>query len=1292
MAMIKKLLFTLSLSMLFCGALFAQSTIKGEVKDQNGKPVSGLQILLKQDDRVINGAYTDDLGSYQIFGVPAGTYDITAKGMINCLTEYTQKGIYVPSSEVKFVDLKIDCSSTELIEIEVIYVPPVFSQDNTTSSTKLTGDDVRKTPGRSISSVLSTIGGVAKDVSGNMYVRGNRTDGNQTIIDGVRVRGSGGVPMQAVEGFELIQGGVPAEYGDGTSFTVLTTRGVPKDYRLGVELSSSLEGYGQMLASATVSGPILKGKTPQDPARMGFLLSADGDYNIDNSPARGGTWVAKPEVIQNMIDNPIDIRTVGGYYIPYYRISELESNAFEKTRVRKNAQNWGFVATGKIDIMGGGKDARGRSKNNLRFSLSGTYQYVNQLSWGGQVYSLFNSAQNNVVKATTLRLSARLNHRVKTDTAANAILKNVMYDINVNYTLYNYSNESRVHKDNFFNYGYIGKFTTEREDIFGFEDIMRVEIAPGDTLDMKDVPKITNYQMPTWVYFDQNGYQNNNAWINPGLIPYTQNFVDFVFEKTGIDINNATNEQRYEVANFLGGNLNQQQFQRFYGLLNGDSPAIVANNLYFAPGTINSYRWDYAKQRRDAIAGKINLSLNIKNHEVKFGFEFDKLTDRTYQLNARSLWGLMRSLTYDETTFFPFDFSDYYWKRGGDYPILDYVNGVRFVDDTLMYHILPNLSNFDLNVRKLKGITDDTQVLDIDSYDPKDFSLDLFSNYELLNLGNNLVSYNGFDYTGKISNKKMDLENFFSGKEMHSNDKYSIGAFEPIYMAIYLQDKFAISNLLFNLGVRFDYFNANQFVLKDPYLFRPAYTAQQLYDAEWRFATDNWKPDWIPYVNVADNDLENASQQVVAFRSGKIWYNALGQEVPDPTSYLGTGGPVLLEQPEPDAVSKVSADAFTKYKPNLSVMPRISFSFPVSTNSLFYAHYNIITYRPSNLQLNPIAYLFISDNRDINNIVANPNLRAQRTVDYEIGFRQAIGENSALGISAFYSEKRDQIQSYRYTGAYPNTYYSYENIDFGTVQGYMLEFTMRGTKNLSFRANYTLQFAKGTGSSAQSNSAIIASGQPNLRTLTNLEYDQRHNINATVDFRFAQGVNYNGPKTLTKKKGTETTKEIRWFENAGATLVVSATSGMPYSRKGLVYSYFGWGERKTSPLKGSINGANMPWNFNCNLRLDKTFIFNLAGKKNSETGKRSTKVGMFNVYLDFQNLLNIKNVVSVYDYTGSPIDDGFLSSPLFQNAKLTGDAFGMPPVSAENYYLMSIANPYNYSQPFTVVLGLQFSF
>ena len=82
------------------------------------------------------------------------------------------------------------------------------------------------------------------------------------------------------------------------------------------------------------------------------------------------------------------------------------------------------------------------------------------------------------------------------------------------------------------------------------------------------------------------------------------------------------------------------------------------------------------------------------------------------------------------------------------------------------------------------------------------------------------------------------------------------------------------------------------------------------------------------------------------------------------------------------------------------------------------------------------------------------------------------------------------------------------------------------------------------------------------------------------------------------------------------------------------------------------------------------------------------KQSQLTVYLDIANIFNFKNVVSVYDYTGNPEDDGVLSSEQFQqliNSQIYVDSF-------INYYNMAMRNPYNYSSPTTVSLGIQFGF
>ena len=309
-------------------------------------------------------------------------------------------------------------------------------------------------------------------------------------------------------------------------------------------------------------------------------------------------------------------------------------------------------------------------------------------------------------------------------------------------------------------------------------------------------------------------------------------------------------------------------------------------------------------------------------------------------------------------------------------------------------------------------------------------------------------------------------------------------------------------------------------------------------------------------------------------------------------------------------------------------------------------------------------------------MLGNPNLKPEKTIDYELGFQQKLTNTSSLSISGFYREIRDQIQSFRFTGAYPNTYYSYYNLDFGTVKGLTFTYDMRRTGNARVRASYNLQFANGTGSNPETARSLILSGQPNLRNLIPLDFDRRHSINLTLDYRFDEGSLYNGPRTTRKIKGTDQVKTINWLENSGFNLIIFGGSGTPYTKSSRIYGLVA-GSRQ---IQGSINGARLPWQFRIDARVDKDF------KLKSSKGKGEDKY--LNVYLRINNLLNSMNIMGVYSATGNPDDDGFLAAAEYQNYINSQ----LDPQSFRDLYSIRINSPYNYSLPRMIRIGVSFNF
>ena len=646
-------------------------------------------------------------------------------------------------------------------------------------------------------------------------------------------------------------------------------------------------------------------------------------------------------------------------------------------------------------------------------------------------------------------------------------------------------------------------------------------------------------------------------------------------------------------------------------------------------------------------------TFDIKDHSLIVGVEYEQRFDRSYSVGATGLWTLMRLLQNDAIR--ELDLNN---------PIASYDNNGVF-QDTLNYPRLFDADKprtFDRNLRETLGLDPNgTDWLDIDSYDPSTFSLDMFSANELLNIGSSqYIGYYGFDYLGNRLTTRPSLTDFFA-TDAQGNSPRLIGAFEPIYMAGYIQDQFTYEDLFFNIGVRVDRFDANQPVLADPYVLYPAYSVGDLgattlagYDVP-----EGISDDAVVYVD----DQENPSA-IVGYREGTTWYTANGEVEANPKNIADLSGGIkpFLKNPgiEDQKLAVTANESFKDYTPQVTVSPRISFQFPISDEAEFFAHYDIMVQRPDPgvNRMNPITFLQL-ENGNNGGLLSNPDLKPQRTTDYEIGFRQKLNDNSALKLSAFYREMRDMMQSFSFTEAYPVTYIAFGNLDFGTVKGYTVQYDLRRTGNVRLNANYTLQFADGTGSSSTSGANIARSGQPNLRYILPLSYDSRHQVVMNMDYRYGGGPAYNGPVWFGK----------RVLENAGLNLVVNANSGTPYTRRVLAY---GLTDAQT-PMTGNINGSRLPWSFRVDATANKVWNFNEGPLSN------------FEIYVQMLNVLNTQNVLGVYPYTGSPSDDGYLSSPQGQNAI----QFQASAQSFADLYNISLANPGLFSLPRRIRLGLR---
>lgn len=1241
----------LSLIILFLmGAvqLFAQTgEIQGKVTDgKTGESIPFANVAITVNG-TLTGAQTDFDGFYSVKPVPPGSYQVQVS-----FVGYQKKvieGVLIAADEITFLDVQL-AEESEMLEAFVVedYKVPLLKKDETSTGSTVTKEDIQNLPTRNVSSIAAQSSGVFQsDEGGSLNVKGSRSEATEYYIDGIKVRGSSNLPASAIEQMSVVTGGVAARYGDATGGIInITTRGASPTFGGGVELITSrfLDPYNYNLANASLTGPILKRKSSEGAVRtiMGFFVSGEYRYEGDYDPSAIGVWNVKDDVMQNIRENPLVKTESSTGFLKAVDFITKDDLQLDKTK--PNAHRTVGSLAGKIDIQ---------PVSNINLTVGGSLNYEDRGSVTNfsRRYQLYDSEHRPWVTDLDYRFYGRFLQRFGTQKSADAdkqsasLLSNAYYQVQFDYSRARRTIQDLAFEDRVFEYGHVGMF-----------DVGRVPVYSRG-----EVGSISGWQ------FD--GFRETSVDFTPGTVNQEK-------------INH--NNQYFSLAN-AAQTSSLDQILLNGGLLNGSVPSSLSSayNLWYTPGTPYSF---FTKDEDDQYRLTFRTSFDLKKpgaseiskHAIEVGFEYEQRIDRYHSINGVRLWDVMDQLSSKFGQAIVRDLDNPYLIIDGQrIPFSEYDgkdSPIFSVHDTIDYdliHLPDEQSYFDRNMREKFGIGN-TEIIEPFSYSPDQFSLDMLSADELLNNGSELVTYYGYDYLGNKLTNEPAFEDFWTAYD-EEKGIYTrpIGAFRPIYMAGYIQDKFSFKDLIFNVGVRVDRFDANQKVPKDQFV--PLHATRKAGDVNEIGGNAVTHPTTIgkDFVVYVDDEINPGA--ILGYRNETQWYSAGGVAINDPDVLLEGGAikPYLasaLDDSPTDDVKDTAYDpslSFEDYEPQVTVMPRIAFSFSISEEAIFFAHYDVLSQRPRDrITSTPEDYYFLAENSTL--AQNNPNLRPERTTDYQIGFKQKLTNSSSLSLSGFYREIKDLIQIVNVPFAYPNSYSTYGNIDFGTVKGMEIAYDLRRTGNVRLTANYTLQFADGTGSGDRSQVDLVDFGQPNLRTIFPLTYDARHLINVNFDFRFRGGKAYDGPVLFGQNI----------LGRTGLNLILNGSSGTPYSRQDNPTPEGQFGVRSSSNLEGTVNGSRLPWNYRLDARLDKDIKMPFGDDN------------FLNVYMLFQNLLNTRNVLSVYGFTGSPSDDGFVTSGQGQEVvEVQTDIPGFL-----DQYAIKVNNPNNFSIPRRIRLGVIMNF
>lgn len=392
----------------------------------------------------------------------------------------------------------------------------------------------------------------------------------------------------------------------------------------------------------------------------------------------------------------------------------------------------------------------------------------------------------------------------------------------------------------------------------------------------------------------------------------------------------------------------------------------------------------------------------------------------------------------------------------------------------------------------------------------------------------------------------------------------------PIVAAAYIQDKIEFEKFIINVGLRFDYFNANDEIPadpRDPDIFRPTNPLNEF------------------------NDLNG-------------------------------DGTISMDERDPsNAISVEEREAFwwKDVDAKMQVSPRLGIAYSISDNGVVHFSYGHFFQTPTYSQLYNNSRILINRTGGFATGFGNPDLDAERTIQYELGLKQEIFEGTAIELTGFYRDSRDYVANAGIQGTY-NTSITYQkniNLAFAKTRGATVALSQVISRTFNFAIDYTYTRVEGS----TTNFGALAANAIGPGNITGQEQQDVWN------FLILQG--WDKPHILNTQLFYN---QSTW----GMNLTGQYQSGQPYTPFIPIAVPTGLGASQQDLTNRS--------------RLPATFVVNLNAYKNFNIGGFDAGFSV-NVF----NLLDSKLITNVYGDSGEPdrpfflpggvVDPTFLNSP-----------------------------------------------
>jgi outer membrane receptor protein involved in Fe transport len=275
--------------------------------------------------------------------------------------------------------------------------------------------------------------------------------------------------------------------------------------------------------------------------------------------------------------------------------------------------------------------------------------------------------------------------------------------------------------------------------------------------------------------------------------------------------------------------------------------------------------------------------------------------------------------------------------------------------------------------------------------------------------------------------------------------------------------------------------------------------------------------------------------------------------------------------------------------PQFQVSPRIGLAYPITDQSVLHFAYGHFFQNPN---YNALYYNIQKDLSTSLPLVGNPSVKAQKTVSFEAGIKQQLGDNWAVDLTAWYKDITDLLSTLQ-VSYLSQDYVVYYNSDYASVKGIDLTLMKRFANYFSGSLDYSYMVAKGNNSQPLGGYVSAYTQEEIPHQEYYLDFDQRHNFAANFNFFIPQNHGV--------------------FSDLNLNLIFRASSGLPYT------------PYVDPTVRIDVNSARKPWTSSFDFRLQKQFPLSFLSLA---------------WFLEINNLFNNENVLFVYSRTGKPFDNG----------------------------------------------------